>query len=86
MIRDKPISVREGLIAQIEYAIEFGPLEIFDFACNDLYFYQYYLLDIIIPAILLIILIFYCSYRLIFAVFRWLLSKLPRLLSKMKTE
>ncbi|VDM93279.1 unnamed protein product, partial [Litomosoides sigmodontis] len=49
MIRDKPLSARESLVVQVEYAIKFGPFEIFDFAYNDLYIYQYYLLDIIIP-------------------------------------
>ncbi|CAG9529772.1 unnamed protein product [Cercopithifilaria johnstoni] len=81
MIRDKPISARECLIGQIEYAIKFGPLDVFDFAYNDLYFYQYYLLDIIIPILLLLILICYCSCRVIFSIFRKLLLK-----SKMKLE
>lgn len=81
MIRDKPISARESLVVHVEYAIKFGPFEIFDFAYNDLYIYQYYLLDIIIPIALLLILFCYCSCCLTFSISRQLLSK-----SKMKLE
>lgn len=81
MIRNKPVSARRCLIGQIEYAIKFGPFQIFDFTYNDLYFYQYYLLDIIIPIISLFILISYFGCRIIFSLFHRLFSK-----PKIKTE
>ncbi|VDK56617.1 unnamed protein product [Gongylonema pulchrum] len=57
MIRHKSFSSRERLLRHVDFALKFGPIDSFDIAANNLSFVQYYLLDIIIPLLLLIALI-----------------------------
>ncbi|VDN17985.1 unnamed protein product [Gongylonema pulchrum] len=69
MIRHKPFSSRERLLRHVDFASKFGPIDSFDIAANDLSFVQYYLLDIIIPLLLLVALIVFLSLQfLIFAI------------------
>ena len=69
MIKKKPMSSKELLIKHVEFAAEFGRLPLWDPAGRTMPFYKYYLLDIFMPIILAMLLIFiltfYYAYRMV---------------------
>uniref|UniRef100_A0A183DCD1 glucuronosyltransferase n=1 Tax=Gongylonema pulchrum TaxID=637853 RepID=A0A183DCD1_9BILA len=65
MIREKPFPSKERLLKYTEFAIKYGPIENFDLAANKLTFFQYYLIDIIVPAILVPFLLGYWFLRVL---------------------
>lgn len=46
MIQNKPTSARERLLENIRFLLNYGPINEFDIAYNDLNFFQFYLLDV----------------------------------------
>uniref|UniRef100_A0A0M3IWD4 glucuronosyltransferase n=1 Tax=Ascaris lumbricoides TaxID=6252 RepID=A0A0M3IWD4_ASCLU len=74
MIRKKPISARERVIKYTEFAAEFGPFDNLNSAGVRLNFFQYYLIDILLPATLILV--------LFVALLIFILIRLMRLLSR----
>uniref|UniRef100_A0A915B6U5 glucuronosyltransferase n=1 Tax=Parascaris univalens TaxID=6257 RepID=A0A915B6U5_PARUN len=66
MIHKKPSSAKERLIKYVEFAAEFGPVENLDPASRKLNVFQYYLIDVILPVLIMILLILYVVLRLCF--------------------
>uniref|UniRef100_A0A915AZM7 glucuronosyltransferase n=1 Tax=Parascaris univalens TaxID=6257 RepID=A0A915AZM7_PARUN len=56
MIRKKPISARERVIKYTEFAAEFGPFDNLNSAGVRLNFFQYYMIDILLPAAIILML------------------------------
>uniref|UniRef100_A0A0N4ZYQ2 glucuronosyltransferase n=1 Tax=Parastrongyloides trichosuri TaxID=131310 RepID=A0A0N4ZYQ2_PARTI len=59
MIKSRPLSPKEVFLKHVKIAKEFKKLPELDLASRDLSFMEYYNLDIILPFIILLILIFY---------------------------
>ena len=61
------MSSKELLIKHVEFAAEFGRIPLWDPVGRTMPFYQFYLLDIIIPLILVLLLlsvaILFCLYK-----------------------
>lgn len=57
MIAKKPVSAKERVIRHVEFAAEFKETENLSPACVRLSYFQYYLLDIAIPGLILLALI-----------------------------
>uniref|UniRef100_F1L2U8 glucuronosyltransferase n=1 Tax=Ascaris suum TaxID=6253 RepID=F1L2U8_ASCSU len=74
MIRKKPISARERVIKYTEFAAEFGPFDNLNSAGVRLNFFQYYLIDILLPAAFILV--------LFVALLIFTLIRLMRLLSR----
>lgn len=75
MIHKKPSSAKERLIKYVEFAAEFGPVENLDPASRKLNFFQYYLIDVILPVLAVILLILYAFLRLCLYLIRVVLRK-----------
>uniref|UniRef100_A0A9J2PIP0 glucuronosyltransferase n=1 Tax=Ascaris lumbricoides TaxID=6252 RepID=A0A9J2PIP0_ASCLU len=75
MIHKKPSSAKERLIKYVEFAAEFGPVENLDPASRKLNFFQYYLIDVILPVLAVILLILYAFLRLCLYLVRVVLRK-----------
>lgn len=54
MIKKRPISPKELFIKHVEFAAEFGKIRNFDIAGRKMSFFSYFLLDIIVPFLLII--------------------------------
>jgi hypothetical protein len=65
MIAAKPMSAEERVVRYTEFAAQFGPDLHLDMYGRQLNFLQFYCLDIIIPAMLLVFVALYLVYRLI---------------------
>ncbi|KHN88814.1 UDP-glucuronosyltransferase 1-2, partial [Toxocara canis] len=61
MINSKPISARDRVVKYAEFAAEFGPFDNLDSAGVKLNFIQYYLIDIIVPGLVIFMLLFILS-------------------------
>ncbi|VDM97424.1 unnamed protein product [Thelazia callipaeda] len=81
MIKNKPITPQESLLRHINFASKFGPIDNFDIALNKLSFFQYYLLDILIPLLAVFVFLLYFIFRM----FRNILYKLL-IIWKAKTD
>lgn len=81
MMRHKPMSSKERFLKYVEFTAKYGPLDNFDVAGNNLSFVQYYLLDIILPLLLLFALSAFIFFRFFFYVVQKLLLQ-----SKVKNE
>ena len=76
MIRKKPISAVERVVQYAEFAAEFGHIENIDLASTKLNFFQYYLLDILIPFFIISIVTAVISAIITVKIFVWLLRKI----------
>lgn len=65
MIRKKPMSAKERVVKYTEFAAEFGHVDNLDSAAVKLNFFQYYLLDVIIPIVALLSLTVFLFTRLL---------------------
>lgn len=84
MIAKKPMKPRETLIKYAEFAAEFGNLPHLDPVGRKMPFYKLYLLDIIIPLLLLIMLLFAA---VLFAIYKIVIVTLRHItVTKNKTE
>jgi len=70
MIEDKPMSAEERIVKYTEFAAAFGPDLNLDMHGQQLDFLQYHCLDIILPIVLLMSLVFYYAFKSIRLLFR----------------
>ncbi|KHN83392.1 UDP-glucuronosyltransferase 2C1 [Toxocara canis] len=70
MIAKKPFPVDERVVKYTEFAIEFGQVNNLDSAARKLNFSQYYLIDIIVPLLLILLFFIYIVAWIIIYVFR----------------
>uniref|UniRef100_A0A0N5A5S9 UDP-glucuronosyltransferase n=1 Tax=Parastrongyloides trichosuri TaxID=131310 RepID=A0A0N5A5S9_PARTI len=73
MLKKRPIQPKELLIKHIEFAAEFGSLEVLDLASRNMSFIEYYNLDIIVPFLVILLsvisVLFYVLYKFIRSIF-----------------
>jgi hypothetical protein len=74
MIKTKPMNSDERIVKYTEFIAKFGFNNNLDMYGRHLNFVQYYCLDIILPAIGLILSVLYVLYRLVKVVLRKVLS------------
>lgn len=70
MIAKRPNSAKDQLIKHVEFAIEFGPIPNFDPYGRKMSFMSYYMLDIIIPFILLVLTVLAALCYVFYKIFR----------------
>uniref|UniRef100_A0A0M3IJV7 UDP-glucuronosyltransferase n=1 Tax=Ascaris lumbricoides TaxID=6252 RepID=A0A0M3IJV7_ASCLU len=70
MIAKKPFSVEERIVKYTEFAVEFGHVENLDPAARKLNFFQYYLIDVIVPLVLGLSLFIYLFVKIVIFIVR----------------
>ncbi|VDK69150.1 unnamed protein product [Litomosoides sigmodontis] len=81
MIRQKPMSARERLVKYTEFVIKYGPFDNFSVAGSELNIFQYFLVDVLIVIVPLVLLMIYISANLTLRLF-FLFFSVSRILTR----
>jgi len=86
LMHSKPFTPQQRVVEYVEFAAEFGPISNIDPYGRKLNFIQYFMLDIFVPLICLLILLAYFIYRLCSMVFAKLAAMFRKISKRNKLE